>query len=181
MQVKMLLSNYIKYFDEGLPDDLCRETIKLMEENPQNHHSHNGCLLFSDVDSEFRTNLSAPILSSVGSYSALVPQYVVNSLRLKSSEIEHVVVTKIPKGEGAKVFFDNYGTPKRRLAMMYHLNTVSGGNIKFEHAGIETQQVQGYLTVFPYAWLYEYSIAPADEDQYILMTYLRLKDEAAAV
>ena len=163
------------YFDNGLPADISRELIDLCEGDA---YEHNNVQWYTEFPKELLDKVTTYVQQAIGDYCALVPKYVLKGINPAGCEFESLAVKRIGK-EGEPEFFDNYGTSKRRLVILFHLNTVKGSGINFEQAGIKAEQKEGHVTIAPFSWLYSYTVDPADEEQYVMITHLRLKDEAA--
>lgn len=171
------LSNYLMFFDIGMPGDLARLAIEEMNNTPEHVYEHHGVQLFSNFSADLFAEMTPHVQSAIGNYTSLTPDYVLKHLQIGNNEAEHFVLKRIPAGLGETDCFDNYGSPKRRLAVHFHMNTTEGGEIGFDQVGVETLQNEGHCTICPYSWQYSYTAAPAKTDQYILTTYLRIKDE----
>jgi len=171
----MLISNYVLQLANGLPQEICEELISSFDEEKAFKYDTTFQQTYIDVD--LRERLGKYISANIGDYLGAVPKYV-HPYIPASSEVEHIVIKKLPKGKEQKVFFDNYGTPKRRLQIQYFLNNIEeGGAIHYELAGLRCLPKQGEVVLSPYSRQYASSVSAPSEDLFIMETYMRIKDE----
>jgi hypothetical protein len=189
------ICDYIKVYENALPDDLCNGLIAQFDQSPdvteEIEHTSDGKLM---VRSHLELNLSKvqgfqeslqPVLMkitelAVSKYQAELP------VRTFPAQIgcEVFRVKKYRGGPDSKDYFayhtdvNSHSSARRYLALCWFLNDAEGGEIFFPHPNVKIKPRKGRLTMFPSLWPWPYSVEhPVSDSSYQLLTYLHWLDE----
>jgi len=180
-----LMVEYIKVYENVLPQDICNELISYFEKNKnkQEYIDNQGIPTFTQLnltrnikDIEIIHKL---LVNLVIKYRNEYYQLFGNTLFPESHSFEEIRIKRYNTGGGDR--FDthvdviDYPSARRFLSFFWYLNDVEeGGETVFGDFKIKPSQ--GKLVVFPPLWMFPHSgNPPISNTKYILSTYLHYK------
>jgi hypothetical protein len=189
----MFITDYIKVYENAMPEDLCTGLIAQFEMVPGLVTEELETAATDDkltVRSNQELNLTLlegfaqqiqPVLMkitelAVGKYQSELP------VRTFPKEIgcEVFRVKKYRGGPESKDYFayhvdvNSHSSARRYLALCWYLNDVeTGGETFFPHPNVRIKPKKGRLAMYPSLWAWPHSEEhPQSGDKYVLRTYL---------
>jgi len=188
----LLISDYIKVYENAIPDSLCDELVARFDVSPNVTEGKVGtetgpqvpefrsCLELNISKQESHKDVQAVLMHlsklAVAKYQKDITGYVFP----EEIGCEQYRMKKYRAGEEQNDHFsyhvdvNNYASARRFLVMFWYLNDVEkGGETFFPHPNIRVQPKKGRLLMFPPFWNYPHSgERPISNDKYIVGTYL---------
>ena len=191
----MFITDYIKVYENALPDDLCDGLIQQFDQSPEVGEE------IEEVDGEdgkgkllIRIHQELNLAKVEGFKEQIQPVLMkITELAVGKYQSELPVRT-FPKEIGAEVFrvkkyrggpdFEDYfayhvdvnshSSARRYLALCWYLNDVEkGGETFFPHPNVRIKPRKGRLAMYPSLWAWPHSEEhPQSGDKYVLRTYL---------
>ena len=182
----MELKDYIRFYDNTIPKEVCVHAIKLFEEQKNlENWDRQGCPQFTQFNiTEFlekEKNKDWDIIQNALIESAhnFAQQYMdesgCRSFFPKRSSLEQFRMKKYRKDTDDRfekhVDVADHMSAKRFLTLFWYLNDVTeGGETKFD--GLTIEPKQGRLLIFPPLWCFPHSGEPTiSDDKYLVGTY----------
>ena len=188
----MFITDYIKVYENAMPEDLCTGLIAQFEMSPDVTEENQVAATDENLVVRCHQELNLtkvegfaeqiqPILMkitelAVGKYQSELP------VRTFPKEIgcEVFRVKKYRGGPDSKDYFayhvdvNSHSSARRYLALCWYLNDVEkGGETFFPHPNIRVKPKKGRLAMYPSLWNYPHSEEhPQSGDKYVLRTYL---------
>lgn len=184
------LTDYIKIYDNVIPQETCEQLIKQFSEYTQYHER---------FDYDGRPNFTQLNITEVADKDQQSPLYALHDFLVQASHKMGVAyMTELGLGHfwpdqnaleqyrmkwykaGSEDRFDthvdvgNHDSAKRFLTMFFYLNDVDeGGETYFDTIDFTVKAKAGRLLVFPPLWTYPHSgKPPISDDKFIIGTYL---------
>ena len=169
----------VKVYDDILPEEKCKNLIKLFEKNFEYHeylnHDYKPC--FNQLNLNVYCSHMIPTL--VDYTKRLYKRYkddVGNPFIPRMQYLEEFRLKRYDtSGEqrfDEHVDVDNHNTAKRAVAFIYYLND-NDGETQFTFSGERIEPKTGRAVVFPPTWEYPHAgLPPTDNTKYILSTYI---------
>jgi hypothetical protein len=188
----MFITDYIKVYENAMPDDLCANLIQRFDTSPDvveqlekpvdddslivRKHLELDLTTLSDFGQQLQPVLMKITELAVGKYQSELP------VRTFPREIgaELFRVKKYRGGEESQDYFayhvdvNSHSSARRYLALCWYLNDVEkGGETFFPHPNVRIKPKQGRLAIYPSLWPWPHSEEhPISGDKYVLRTYL---------
>ena len=188
----MFITDYIKVYENALPDDLCDGLIAQFEQSPDvteeiektpdekalviRSHMELNLAKVEGFAQEVQPVLMKITELAVGKYQSELP------VRTFPAEIGAEVfrVKKYRGGLDSKDYFayhvdvNSHSSARRYLALCWYLNDVEeGGETFFPHPNVRIKPKKGRLAMYPSLWNYPHSEEhPVSGDKFVLLTYL---------
>jgi prolyl 4-hydroxylase len=188
----MFITDYIKVYENAMPDELCTNLIQRFEQSPdvteEIEHASNDPKLMVRKNMEldltkqpdFATNIQPVLMKitelAVGKYQSELP------VRTFPREIgcELFRIKKYRGGQDSNDYFayhtdvNSHSSARRYLALCWYLNDVQqGGETFFPHPNVRIKPKRGRLAMYPSLWAWPHSEEhPQSDDKYVLRTYL---------
>lgn len=189
------LADFVRWFDDALPQELCTRLIDGFESQPDLLTRHGRgreaglensgwaeLEITSLADAAFKGYFIAQVEKYLGIYNAglrltlPIPDYRFQQpLRIKRYRAN--------SGDAFQPHFDALGSVSHRyLVFLWYLNDVAtGGETEFCDLGIKVSARAGRLLMFPPYWMYQHAgLPPISNDKYILSTYLLFPPDAGS-
>ena len=187
----MFITDYIKIYENAMPDDLCASLIQRFDASPdvveelEKPVNDDTLVVRKHLELDL-TKLSdfatlQPVLMkitelAVGKYQSELP------VRTFPREIgaEIFRVKKYRGGDDSQDYFayhvdvNSHSSARRYLALCWYLNDVEkGGETFFPHPNVRIKPKKGRLAMYPSLWPWPHSEEhPQSGDKYVLRTYL---------
>ena len=180
------LTNYVKCYDNALPDNVCKKMIQLFEDMP-NLQITNGANARKGLEESAWTELDINKLSD-RSFQEYISELIIRFK--KNYETDCGISPSLPQPSGlAQLILKRYsvgGIEKfqthfdsinevcnRYLVFLWYLNDVeSGGETEFVDLDLKIKPATGRLLIFPPYWMFQHrGVAPISNSKYILSTY----------
>ena len=179
------MENYIRCYDNVVPDNFCDDMIKQFELSAEHHERHHqGEMSFSQLHllahDEWKTEVAYLIDvfkesikryredCNIGYKSNIWPQkYSFEGMRLK----RYLADGRDQFGNHVDV--SDYNSARRFLVFFLYLDDNEGGATSFPDMGIKSECKKGSILMFPplWPWLHD-GEKPIDKSKYILGSYL---------
>ena len=184
------LKDFIRVYDNVLDPNVCKNAIKLFEENEeaqdrweQSHKPQftqmNVTLLAEKDGNQPWGVIQNELIKSIQSTSELYmrdtacspfwpPKNSIEQIRMKKYSVDTEDRFDIHIDVG------DYATARRFLVMFFYLNTVEeGGETSFPNLEMKIKPKLGSVLCFPPLWMYPHlGEQPISNDKYIIGTYL---------
>jgi len=181
------LTDYIRYYDNALPTEFCRQLVAGFEQM-SGSQLVNGKGVRPGLESSRWTELNMSRYADSAMkefFYKLIDQYLQRynadvglGLPIPLSDRTADLVMKrysASQDDGFQPHFDSmYDKANRYMVFLWYLNDVAeGGETRFTDLNIDVQARCGRLLVFPPYWMYQHAgMPPKSNDTYILSTYL---------
>jgi hypothetical protein len=188
------LTDYIKIYENALPEDICSGLIQQFDTSPHVTEEAENIEGDNKEDLLIRKHMELN-LNKVSGFREEVHPILMKIAELAVSKYQsELPVRTFPKEIGAEVFrvvkyrggpdFNDYfayhvdvnshSSARRYLGLTWYLNDVTeGGETFFPHPNIRVKPKKGRLAMFPSLWVWPYSEEhPISGDKYMLKTYL---------
>jgi prolyl 4-hydroxylase len=189
------LADYIRWYDDALPADLCARLVAGFEDAAHRHAPH-GRGYERGLEQSSWTELDITPLADDGMKGFFIAQ-IEKYLRQYNESVPLTIPLsdygsyqplriKRYRASGSDAFqthFDALGNLSHRyLVFLWYLNDVAeGGETEFGDLGIRIAARTGRLLVFPPYWMYQHAgLPPISNDKYIISTYLLFPPDAGA-
>jgi len=180
----MNLENYIKIYDNAIPNDFCDIVIDLFESSNDKleKYENNGYPNFTQLNlsRHYQSNIiHRYLLDRAEHYRELYVKETNSRLFPSDPKWEEIRIKKY-KNNGEDRFDEhidasNNDSCKRYLVMFWYLNDVDeGGETIFtDPLDIKVKPKMGRVLIFPPMWMYPHAgLAPKSNDKYIIGSYL---------
>lgn len=174
------LGDYVKVYDNVIPDHYCQYLIDRFDENPErwDHIDKGGYPKFKLY---YVKEMNDPDLSHVvdNLIRSVYARYVTDLRSTsvpKNLQLSEPKVKKYDKGSDDRydkhVDITSAPVSRRAIAFLFYLNDVDkGGETKFDRVG-KVKAKQGSCVVFPPNWLYPHTgLRALSHDKYIMSAY----------
>jgi prolyl 4-hydroxylase len=187
------LSDFIRVFDNMMPDSVCDEVIRQFEVNPavtegavgSEHGPHvpsvRSCLDLNMTQScpELNPTLVSVLQKTAASYRDSITGYVFpDQIALEQFRAKRYR----SGGERVDQFayhvdVTSHASARRFLSFLWYCNDVTeGGETVFPHQNIRITPKKGRVMVFPPLWIYPHSgERPISNDKYVVSGYLHYR------
>ena len=185
--------HFIRVYEDALREDVCKNTIRLFEEQIHEEIDDDGRPKFKQWNlTQFLDENSDEGHSKVHADYSIIQQCLIESCHYHvqqymddvdcrdffpaRSQMEQLRVKKYCKGTDDRfemhVDVGDHQRAKRFLAIQWYLNDVEeGGETEFRN-GLQIKPKAGTLLIFPPLWTYPHKANPAVSDsKYIATTY----------
>jgi prolyl 4-hydroxylase len=181
------LSHYVRVYDDGLDEDLCRRMIESFA-GLARFQRPNGRGIRAGLEGSAWTELNVTALSDVH-FLGVFRQLIDRALRRYNDDIglpipipntpliAELVMKRYRPGqeEQFQLHFDAINFRSNRyLVLIWYLNDVAeGGETSFPCLDLIIKPQRGRLLMFPPYWMYQHQgLSPVSSEKYILSTYL---------
>ena len=188
----MFITDYIKVYENAMPDDLCDGLIAQFDQSPdvteeiENAATDDKLVIrchqelnLAKVEG-FKEQIQPVLMKitelAVGKYQSELP------VRTFLAQIgcEVFRVKKYRGGPDSKDYFayhvdvNSHSSARRYLALCWYLNDVEqGGETFFPHPNVRIKPKKGRLAMYPSLWAWPHSEEhPVSGDKFVLRTYL---------
>ena len=184
------LTDYIKVYDNVIPEETCEQMIKLFSETTDGHekfeydgrpnftqlnitdyadkHTESAWHSFHDLLVQASHKMGVAYMTELGMGHFWPDQNALEQYRMKWYKNDGIdrFDTHVDVG--------NHDSAKRFLVMFFYLNDVEeGGETDFPTMDFTVQAKAGRLVVFPPLWTYPHTgKPPISDDKFIIGTYL---------
>jgi len=193
------LSHYVRVYDHGLEEGLCRRMIESFA-GLARFQRPNGRGIRAGLEESAWTELNVTALSDVH-FLGVFRKFIDHALARYNNDIglpipipntpltSELVMKRYRPGqeEQFQLHFDAINfVSNRYLVLIWYLNDVAeGGETSFPHLDLRVKPRCGQLLIFPPYWMYQHQgLAPVSGEKYILSTYLLFemakRDDAGA-
>ena len=185
MSQQLMAMNYIKTYDNVIPDDICDQLVKTFEVNPEQHEDIQleGHRSFQQVNLqqnegwEFHSKfLQVAFNKYVGRYKhdcnitdmMFPPEYAFEMFRMK----RYLPNDKDEFSDHVDV--GNQASAKRFLVFFLYLNEPQGGETEFPQFNVSVKPKKGSMLMFPPMWTHLHAgrKVTGNEPKYIVGSYL---------
>jgi len=193
------LSHYVRIYDHGLEEAICRRLIESFA-GLARFQRPNGRGVRAGLEQSAWTELNVTALSDahfLGMFRQFIDQALARynddiglPIRIPNTPLTSELVIKRYRpgqGEQFQLHFDAINfVSNRYLVVMWYLNDVAeGGETSFPHLHLRVKPQCGRLLMFPPYWMYQHQgLPPISGEKYILSTYLLFdmvrRDDATA-
>ncbi len=180
------LSNFVRWYDNAMPADVCDKMIEAFENSPGSQIA-NGANARAGLEESAWTEIDITKLSDRASQEYVTDLIVSYKKRYEQdcgispelplpSALAPLVLKRYRSGE-AEQFQPHFDSIRevcnRYLVFLWYVNDVAeGGETEFVDLDIKVKPVKGRLLIFPPYWMYRHAgLQPTSNDKYILSTY----------
>lgn len=184
------LSDYIKVYDEVIPQETCEQLIKIYADHPQYHErfDYEGRPSFTQLNlTDTADKMPDSPIHAIHDYLVERTHKICVSYMMElglghfwpdQNALEQYRLKYYQAGSDDRfdthVDVGNHDSAKRFLAMFFYLNDLEeGGETVFDTCDFTVKPKAGRMLVFPPMWCFPHSGRPAiSDDKFIIGTYL---------
>ena len=165
------LVDYIKIYDNAIPNELCDKLVKHLDETGSKHYVDQDYL--RRIESSFYPSSNTGVFTELlNNLKSMYNQYkedlgpIRNNL-YQANKLEYpVLVAYKPNPEKKELFHDHadawhFDSCSRQISVIYYLSEVEeGGHTTFTHLDLSIKPVKGRALFFPSNFMYKHRAEP---------------------